>query len=213
MVDGSYAARVGAIGETWQVWAGLGGALTDAEWSVATRCPAWNVACVFAHHSRFPLALSTPLQPLKSASQNSSLTAPEVLRSLNVAGGIASTAADAIAAAAVDEAAHHPHHQLLERFSVFGRAAVQQLRETDPKLIVAWPGAGAGIAVNEALRIVLMEAVVHLLDVQRALHQPPEVPAPALACVARLLTEVAPSVDLIEAATGRSTQTPFPVLR
>jgi hypothetical protein len=65
----------------------------------------------------------------------------------------------------------------------------------------------------EALRIVVLEATVHLLDVQRALGHPPAVPAQALQDTAQLLTELTPAVELIEAATGRSTQSPFPVLR
>jgi hypothetical protein len=54
-------------------------------------------------------------------------------------------------------------------------------------------------------RIVLLEATVHLLDVQRALDHPPLVPSPALKDTAQLVAEVAPAVEFIEAATGRST--------
>jgi hypothetical protein len=53
----------------------------------------------------------------------------------------------------------------------------------------------------------------HLLDVQRALGQPPELPDTALAHTASLLAEMAPGVELIEVATGRSATAPFPVLR
>jgi hypothetical protein len=71
----------------------------------------------------------------------------------------------------------------------------------------------SGVLLGEGLRIVLLEATVHLLDVQRALGQPPEVPGAALAHTASLLAEVAPGVELVEAATGRSAASPFPVLR
>jgi hypothetical protein len=67
--------------------------------------------------------------------------------------------------------------------------------------------------LSEGLRIVLLEATVHLLDIQRALGQPPELPGTALAHTASLLAEVAPGVELIEVATGRSATSPFPVLR
>lgn len=75
-----------------------------------------------------------------------------------------------------------------------------------------WGGVGVVFAV-EAVRIVLMEAVVHLLDAQRALDRPPFVPIAALVETAGLLAEIAPAVDFIEAATGRSTISPLPVLR
>jgi hypothetical protein len=67
--------------------------------------------------------------------------------------------------------------------------------------------------LGEGVRIVLLEATVHLLDVQRALGQPPELPDTALAHTASLLAEVTPGVELIEVATGRSAASPFPVLR
>jgi hypothetical protein len=67
--------------------------------------------------------------------------------------------------------------------------------------------------VVEALRIVLTEATVHLLDVQRALGRPPTVPSPALKDTVQLLAEVAPAVEFIEAAAGRSSHSPLPVLR
>ncbi|MGH3975580.1 MAG: hypothetical protein ACRDS9_19950 [Pseudonocardiaceae bacterium] len=66
---------------------------------------------------------------------------------------------------------------------------------------------------QQALRIVVLEATVHLLDVRRAVGHPPVVPPPALKDTAQLLAEVAPAVELIEAATGRSTHSPLPVLR
>ncbi|MGH3913552.1 MAG: maleylpyruvate isomerase N-terminal domain-containing protein, partial [Pseudonocardiaceae bacterium] len=45
-MDDSYLARVDALQETWQVWAELGGELTDEQWSRPTRCPGWDVAAV-----------------------------------------------------------------------------------------------------------------------------------------------------------------------
>jgi hypothetical protein len=72
---------------------------------------------------------------------------------------------------------------------------------------------GRVITLVEALRIVLMEATVHLLDLQRALDHPPVVPMQALQETVHLLAELAPAVEFVEAATGRSTHSPLPVLR
>jgi len=44
-------------------------------------------------------------------------------------------------------------------------------------MVVAWSASGAVIPLGEAVRIVLLEATVHLVDAQRALDHPPLVPA------------------------------------
>jgi hypothetical protein len=68
------------------------------------------------------------------------------------------------------------------------------------------------LRLDEAVSIGVMEATVHLLDLRHALGQPADLPADGLAQTAAVLVAMAPPVDLIEAATGRSTATPFPVL-
>ena len=82
-----------------------------------------------------------------------------------------------------------------------------------PRPTSSCPGQRRKQASVETLRIVLMEATVHLLDLQRALELAPDVPAAALGSTVRLLAEVTPAVELIEAATGRSATSPLPVLR
>ena len=87
------------------------------------------------------------------------------------------------------------------------------IREHDPGEPVPWPAADGVTTWGEAVRIVLLESTVHLLDVLDALGRPPQVPAPALRGTAHLLAELADPLALIEAATGRATTTVFPVLR
>jgi hypothetical protein len=65
----------------------------------------------------------------------------------------------------------------------------------------------------EALRIVLLESVVHLLDVLHGLGRNLCVPASGLREAVHLLAEIAEPVMFIEAATGRSVRSPLPVLR
>jgi hypothetical protein len=67
--------------------------------------------------------------------------------------------------------------------------------------------------MGELLRIVLLEATVHLLDVLRALDREPEVQPTALSVSVQVLAAMAPAVDFVEYATGRRTESPFPVLR
>lgn len=211
-MDAIYGGRVDALEQTWRVWAELGGGLTEHQWSTATRCPGWDVAAVYAHHSAFPLMLTAPWPPA-GESLGAPVTAGDVLRRYNARGGVAHTMADTVAARGVADAAAHPTGELVERFRVHGPRALQRLREAEGTDVVPWPASGAAVTLVEGLRIVVLEAVVHLLDVQRALGHPPLVPSPALHDTAGLLAELAPAVELIEAAAGRSAHSPWPVLR
>jgi hypothetical protein len=78
---------------------------------------------------------------------------------------------------------------------------------------VPWPAAEATLPLQEALRIVLLEGTVHLLDVLHAVGDLAGAPANALRESAALLAEIAPAIEFIDAATGRSPTSPLPVLR
>jgi len=211
-VDEIYRTRLDALDETWQAWGELGESLTDEQWSTPTRCTGWDVAAVYAHHSACPLAMSEP-PPLVETAAEQPLTAVEILRRFNSPGGVAHSMAETVAEVAVADVGTHTRRELVERFVGRGPRVLHQLRAARPTLVLPWPASGGVTTLVEALRIVLMEATVHLLDIQRALDYPPGVPDLALADTARLLAEVAPAVEFIEAATGRSTDSPLPVLR
>jgi uncharacterized protein (TIGR03083 family) len=211
-MDDVYRCRLDALEQTWGVWGQLGEDLTEEQWSRPSRCPGWDVAALYAHYSRFPLDLST--LPLAAAGLvGEPLTAVEVLKRFNAPNGVAHAMAGMVADGAVSEAAAHTRRELVDRFVVHGRRALQGLRSAEATLVGPWPASGGVITLVEALRLVLMEATVHLLDVQRALDHPPAVPPEALRDTVQLLAEVAPPIDFIEAATGRSAHSPLPVLR
>jgi hypothetical protein len=67
------------------------------------------------------------------------------------------------------------------------------------------------VTLNVVFRIAIMEVSFHLLDLQRAPGQPPELRADALAVTVRLLTELAPAVECIEASSGRTETMPVPL--
>lgn len=67
----------------------------------------------------------------------------------------------------------------------------------------------AMLPLSEAISIGILEATVHLLDLQRALGVPPA----GLEHTVGLLAEMTPPVGFIELATGRSEVEVFPVLR
>lgn len=140
------------------------------------------------------------------------MTAREILRRFNTPDGVAHSMAATVADRAVSEAAC-TRRELVDRFSVHGPRALRGLRQAKATVVVPWPSSGGVVTLVEALRIVLLEATVHLLDVQRALGHPPVVPTPALQDTVQLLAELVPAVEFVEAATGRSTHSPLPVLR
>lgn len=208
-----YEHRVDALAGTWRVWGSAGQSLTDDGWTTATRCPGWDVAALYAHHSLLPVAIAAGPPPPGGQSSGEPIDAAGLLRRFNAPGGVATTFAPAVAEQAVREAAANDRGSLVERFTVTAPAAVDLLRTADPDMVVPWPGADTGIRLAEAVRVILLEATVHLLDVQRALGQEPAVPGSALRCTVQLLAELPPAVELIEAATGRSATSPLPVLR
>ncbi len=121
--------------------------------------------------------------------------------------------AGAVADAAVADAAGTEREELVARFAVQGRRALDGLRVADPTTLVSWPASGGVVTLAEG-RIMLMESTVHLLDVHRALDLDLEtIPPAALAETAGLLAQIAPAVEFIEAATGRAAESPLPVLR
>jgi uncharacterized protein (TIGR03083 family) len=205
-----YLARLDALERTWRVWADLGMELTDEQWRAPTRCTGWDVRAVYAHHSAFPVAMDALPQAVENGDP---ATAADILRTFNAPQGVAHTMAATVRDMAVESACALSRQVLVDRFAVLGPAVVRSLRATSPSSVVPWPAAAASVTLTEALRIVVLEAVVHLLDVQRAIEHTPSVPAAALAETARLLAELAPAVEFIEAATGRSSHPPLPVLR
>jgi uncharacterized protein (TIGR03083 family) len=206
-----YLGRLEALEQIWWVWGQLGEGLTEEQWSVATRCPGWDVAALYAHHSVFPVAMSAP--PPGDGPVGEPLTAVGILRRFNAPDGVAHSMAGTVADTAVSEAAARTRRELIDRFSVHGPRTLQGLRQAKATVVVPWPASGGVVTLVEALRIVLLEATVHLLDVQRAVDHPPVVPTPALQDSVQLLAELAPAVEFIEAATGRSVRSPLPVLR
>lgn len=83
MVGDVYHGRLDALEQTWQIWGELGRDVTEQQWSTPTRCPGWDVACVYAHASMFPLAMSAPPSAPEEP-VGKPLTAVEVLRRFSV---------------------------------------------------------------------------------------------------------------------------------
>jgi hypothetical protein len=134
-----------------------------------------------------------------------------LLGDFNRPGGIATSQADRVAAAAREDAAAYTPAQLIEPFSETGPQAITIARQLG-SVVVDYFGR-AMLALEEAVSIGILEATVHLLDLQRALEVPPDVPGAGLHHTVGLLAAMPAPVDFIELATGRSQVALFPVLR
>ncbi|MEV6226971.1 maleylpyruvate isomerase N-terminal domain-containing protein [Saccharopolyspora shandongensis] len=209
---GGYRERVDALEAVWACWAEIGAGLSEQQWSRATRCPGWDVAALYAHVGMFPAAVADP--PAGAVKTTAApVTAVEILRGFNAPGGVAHEMADQVAHAAVATASSLDRAGLIGHYADDAPRAVAALRDRGATSLVPWPGANAVTTWDEAVRIVLMESVVHLLDVLDGLERAPEVPAAALRETVHLLAEIAEPVSFIEAATGRIPKSPLPVLR
>jgi uncharacterized protein (TIGR03083 family) len=197
----------------WRAWAALGSSLDDTQWQTGTRLPGWAVADVYAHHSAFPDALAAAVDAPAAGRPPTHSSAAALLAMFNSPGGPARTMSDLVRDHAIRRARQYPPDELVRRFrqapAVLARAA-----EIDPARPIDYGGV-AVMAFAEATRIGLLEAVVHYLDVARALDLP--VPGPVqggpLHASAALLAEVADPLAFVERATGRSDIDVFPVIR
>lgn len=205
---------VDALETAWGVWAELGLSLSEEQWQRPTRLEGWTVKAVFAHCGIWPDGAAASAQNPPSDREVTHPLASDLLRQWNQPGGLAEATARDVQQAAVGGAEDQPTGTLVQQFAEVGPRAVELLRSTDLDRHLDYFGQ-AVIPLREAVRIGLLEAVVHYLDIADALGLP--APGPMTGEPVRLttdlLTEMADPVALIDAATGRGTPAVFPVLR
>ena len=207
MTDGEYLTNLDAL---WSTWAEYGRTMTDEQWALPTRLEAWDVRSLYAHVASWPAAFPALLAQVRDT-EPTHATAAALLRAFNGPDGVATRMRDWSAAKSRDDAAKYTVEQLVDQFADTGAKAIAAARELGPVAVDYYGQAVLG--VGEAARIGIMEATVHLLDLQRALGAEPDVPAAALTTCATLLAQVADPIAFVEAATGRSTDSPLPVIR
>jgi uncharacterized protein (TIGR03083 family) len=201
--------RLTTLDTLWSVWAEHGRTMTDEQWGRPTRLGTWDVRSLYAHATSWPFAFTSLVGQVREAEPTHD-TAATLLRDFNNPDGVANRLRDWSAANAREDAAKHSAAQLVERFASAGPGAIATARRLGP-VAVDYFGQ-AILRLDEVVSIGIMEATVHLLDLHRALGQPPAIPTDGLAHTTALLAEMAPPVDFIEVATGRSTAEVFPVL-
>jgi uncharacterized protein (TIGR03083 family) len=201
--------RLTTLDALWSVWAEHGQAMTDEQWRRPTRLGDWDVRSLYAHTAWWPAGLSILIDRVRDTGPTHA-TAAALLRDFNAPDGIANSTRDKVAGSARKDAASYSTAQMVEQFAGTGPRAIATARKLGP-VVVDYFGQ-ALLRLDEAVSIGILEATVHLLDLQRALGQPPEMPVEGLAHTTAVLVQMAPPVDFIEAATGRSTTDLFPVL-
>jgi uncharacterized protein (TIGR03083 family) len=200
--------RLNTLDALWSVWAEHGQAMTDEQWRQPTRLGDWDVRSLYAHAASWPANLSILTGRVRNA-EPAVPTAAALLRYFNAPGGIAHTTRDKVASDAREDAASHGTAELVERFAVTGPRGIAAARQLGSVVIDYF---GALMRLDEAVSIGVLEATVHLLDLQNALGRPAAVPADGLTHTAAVLVQMAPPIAFIEAATGRSTTGLFPIL-
>ncbi|WP_203728841.1 maleylpyruvate isomerase N-terminal domain-containing protein [Paractinoplanes durhamensis] len=201
--------RLAALDELWSVWAAIGANLTDAEWHCDTRLDGWDVRALWAHAAGWPFGFSMLVGRVTDDKPTHPVAA-DLLREFNEPGGIANSSRDQVAAAARDDAAKYTIEQLVGQFAGTGPEAITAARYLGPVTVDYFGRAVLPLA--EAVSIGVVEATVHLLDVQRALGRTPDVPEAGLAHTAEVIAQIASPIDFIEAATGRASTDLFPVM-
>jgi uncharacterized protein (TIGR03083 family) len=203
-------ARAQALGDAWGWWAATLQPLTPDDWTRPTRLEGWDVHALAAHHAQFVTGLDfLAANPLDGPAAVPSAAA--MLNRFNAPGGVAHELAGAVAELARQQAATNPPAVIVERFATGGPKAIAAVRACGP-IVVDYFGNGA-FPIAEALSIGIVEAVVHGLDLARAVSREPDLPAVALDHTVAVLAQMPDPVTFIEAATGRRTDAVFPILR
>jgi uncharacterized protein (TIGR03083 family) len=201
--------RLTVLDELWSIWADYGRAMTDEQWQRPTRLGDWDVRSLYAHAVLWPYLLSVLVNQVRDA-EPTHATAAALLREFNLPDGLAHSTRGKVATDARAAAEQYGTAQMVEQFAGAGPRGIAAARGLGD-VVVDYVGL-AMLRLDEAIGIGVLEATVHLLDLQRALGQEPAVPAEGLAHTAAVLMQMAPPVDFIEAATGRGPGGLFPVL-
>ncbi|GAA0480832.1 hypothetical protein Ade02nite_55950 [Paractinoplanes deccanensis] len=202
--------RLNTLDALWSVWAATGRTLDDADWERATRLDDWTVRNLWAHAAQWPFGFAVLVEQWVTEAPPTHASAAALLAEFNAPDGVANTMRSHVASAGREDATKYTVEQMVSQFAEIGPRAIEAARKLGPVRVDYF--GRAVMPLEEAVSIGILEATVHLLDVQRALDVEPAVPAEGLEHTALVLARVAPPVDFIEAATGRASTDLFPVL-
>jgi uncharacterized protein (TIGR03083 family) len=188
-----------ALAETWERWARRCAELSAEQWSTPTRCKPWDVRALVAHVCP-DQALFDQLHAAVVDGAPEVSDAAELLRRFNQPNGVAHVAADELARSAVADANTLTAADAVARFTE--SAHVARTLDAPPETVIAHPVVGS-TTLSVVTEVALMEATVHLLDLEDAVDGV-EPSATALGATRDLLIAVADPATAIEVLAGRA---------
>jgi hypothetical protein len=118
----------------WAAWEQQGRALSAEQWQQPTRLGDWTVRMLYAHAAGWPVGFSHLVGQVREVAPTHA-SAAGLLGDFNRPGGIATSQADLVAAAAREHAATYTPAQLIEQFTVTGPQAIATARQLGPVVV------------------------------------------------------------------------------
>jgi hypothetical protein len=195
--------------DAWERWARRCAEHTPQQWSTPTRCRPWDVRGLVAHLCP-DRSMSTCWMRRRPTDPPRSLTLQSCCAASTPPDGIAHTSADRIAERATTDATKLTPDDAVTRFTQC--AEILRATPMSKKTVISYPVVGTTTLAVVA-EVALMEATVHLLDLDDAVGgvQPSH---EALAATRDLLISVPNPIAAIEVLAGRADpSTAVPAIR
>lgn len=204
----SEADSAGILAGLWMAWSEVCAGLSEEDWSRPTRCGDWNVAALVAHVSSGVGGLAALVDDRGVDGPAELRSAAELLRAVKPSAEVASRLAERVAGQARDDGAASTTAELVERL----RAGVDLCERLTGRLDQSADYFGRGTStIGAAVDLRIVEAFVHVLDLQAALDRPLVFPQDGMRITIAFLVDLVPPVAFIELATGRGSHDIFPV--
>jgi uncharacterized protein (TIGR03083 family) len=200
-----YAENLKLLEALWQVWARQGLQLSAQDWQRPTRCTGWDVHALYTHVARGVDWLSTFLGQPSTKPLDFESAAAYFAHFRSYQAEAATDNSRRVLALATQTS---PDALVKQFQAVAGTVIAQALTQADA-VVESFIGT---IWLSDYVVTRLVEATVHLLDLQEALGVSIPLPNLALEHCAAVLLQLTPLPDFIEVATGRSAAKLFPVL-
>lgn len=199
---------VQALGKLWQVWLSECRQMSDAQWRLPTRCGEWDVMSLAAHVSSGVGGLDALVTKRVVDGPAVITTAAELIRAVKPSSDVAEELSVKVARSARDDADQSTAAELVHRFEQ--GVSLCSADSVDVQAVCDYFGRGYA-TVEAAVDLRVVEATVHLFDLQIALDKPLDAPVEGVRITRDFLTDLVPAIDFIEAATGRRPVDFFPV--
>lgn len=199
--------RLALLTELWGAWHAHGGQIGTAVWERPSGLGQWTVKELFGHVAR-QVAVLEDMLSRASGGAGAEVDFPTAADYFANFRGWLEEASALSARAAVEYTAGHSTGEMISELARAGEVIEQLSQRIDQVL----PTPFGTTTARAYLTTRIVEATVHLIDLQRAVGIAESVPDRASEATALLLLEMCPRQQFIDAATGRGEPDFFPVL-